>query len=83
MKPDITFYGESLPEHAINAAVRECEHCDLMLVLGSSLVVYPAASLPEISLNHGAKLVIVNEQETHLDSAAVLRYSDLEEAFRL
>lgn len=83
LKPDITFYGEGLPEKAIDNAVRECQQCDLMLILGTSLVVYPAASLPEIALENGAKLVIVNEQATHLDDRAVLKLTDLHEAFQL
>lgn len=83
LKPDITFYGEGLPERAINQAVQECERCDLMLILGSSLVVYPAASLPEIALQNGAKIVIVNAQKTHLDRYASLRYDDLEKVFEI
>jgi NAD-dependent deacetylase len=51
------------------------------LVLGSSLVVYPAANLPDIALDHEAKLIIVNEQPTHLDGRAVLRYKDLGNIF--
>ena len=81
LKPDITFYGESLPEKAINNAVSECEKCDLMLILGTSLVVYPAASLPEIVLQNGGKVVIINEQETHLDNMAAMKFDDLENVF--
>ena len=41
--------------------------CDLFLVLGSSLVVYPAAGLPQTAKTYGAKLAIINEQDTDLD----------------
>lgn len=81
LKPDITFYGEQLPSKALDDAVSACEHCDLLLVLGSSLVVYPAASLPEIALENGSKLVIINEQATHLDGKAELKFDDLGEIF--
>ena len=41
--------------------------CDFFLVLGSSLVVYPAAGLPQLAKTHGARLAIINEQDTDLD----------------
>ncbi|MFA6618052.1 MAG: Sir2 family NAD-dependent protein deacetylase [Candidatus Neomarinimicrobiota bacterium] len=81
LKPDITFYGEALPEQAISDAIKACQHCDLMLIMGTSLLVYPAASLPNIALDNGAKLVIMNAQRTHLDNKAVLKYDDLETVF--
>jgi NAD-dependent deacetylase len=81
LKPAITFFGEGLPVHALHKAEAEASRADLMLVLGTSLTVYPAAGLPALAARHGGKLVIVNEQETPLDSDAVLRYSDLEEIF--
>ena len=56
---------------AWNGAVQACEQCDLMLVLGSSLAVYPVAELPMIALDSGAKLVIVNLEETPYDGAAI------------
>ena len=55
--------------------------CDLLLTLGSSLTVYPAAGLPEIAVRSGAKLVIVNDQPTQFDRYAVLRFNDLGEVF--
>lgn len=82
IKPDITFYGEGLPKEAIDGASREAEKCDCFIVLGSSLVVYPASSMPEIALEHGAKLIIVNQQPTHLDPYATAKYDDLEKVFR-
>ena len=46
------------------------EACDLMIVIGSSLVVYPAAGFPEYAKRRGAKLAIVNREETPLDALA-------------
>jgi NAD-dependent deacetylase len=76
-KPDITFFGELLPEAAFEGAVSLAQRADLMVVLGSSLTVHPAASLPTVTLRAGGELVIVNAQPTPLDSRATLRYPDL------
>ena len=54
---------------------------DLMLVLGSSLTVEPAASLPRIVLQNGGKIVIVNRQPTSLDRYAELKFDDLKTVF--
>jgi NAD-dependent deacetylase len=81
LKPAITFFGESLPAGALNNAQSEAYGADLMLVLGTSLTVHPAASLPELTLRVGGKIVIVNNQPTPLDRRAALRLSDLGEVF--
>jgi len=81
IKPDITFFGESLPELAVEQAVYEASKADLMLVLGSTLVVYPAASFPMYTVRNGGKLVIVNNMETPLDYMAEAHYDDLETLF--
>lgn len=78
-KPDITFFGEALPEQAFGGAVALARTADLMLVLGSSLTVQPAASIPAITVQMGGDLVIVNSQKTSLDPWATLRYPDLRE----
>jgi len=70
-KPDITFFGEMLPEEQWSAAVRAMGEADLVLVLGTSLAVYPAAALP----GHrawNARLVVVNRDPTPLDAEAQL-----------
>jgi len=81
IKPDIVFYGENLPERAMERADQEFRCCDLVLVLGTSLVVNPAAMLPSIALRRGAKVVIVNAQPTYLDDYAEMRFDDLKEVF--
>ena len=53
-------------------ATSKVEACDLMIVLGSSLTVYPAAGFPEYAKQLGAKLVIINRDETGLDAIADL-----------
>ena len=72
LKTGTVLFGESLPQQALDEASLASRHCDLFIVLGSSLVVYPAASLPEIAKNHGAGLVIVNIDPTPLDGIADL-----------
>ncbi|MDR0409052.1 MAG: NAD-dependent deacetylase [Spirochaetaceae bacterium] len=81
LKPAITFFGESLPINAIRDAESEASSADLMLVLGTSLTVYPAAGIPETTLRHGGKLVIVNNMPTPLDGRACMRFSELEAVF--
>jgi NAD-dependent deacetylase len=82
IKPEIVFYGESLNQKDLWNAIQEADKADLMLILGSSLVVNPVASLPLYTLRNKGKVVIVNNQPTHLDPNASLRYPDLEEVFR-
>ena len=78
-KPDITFFGEALPEVAFMRSQELAMRADVMLVLGTSLTVYPAASLPDITLRSGGKVFIVNAQTTRLDGQASARYPDLRE----
>lgn len=77
LKPDIVFFGEALPRDALDAAIDAVRQADLMLVLGSSLVVEPAASIPRLALESGAAIVIVNDGATYLDARARLRFDDL------
>ena len=82
VKPEIVFYGEPLNQTDLWNAVQEAEKADLMLILGSSLLVNPAASLPLHTMRNKGKVVIVNNQPTHLDDIAAIKYPDLEEVFR-
>ena len=66
-------FGEALPEQALTTAVALARASDLMLVVGSSLVVNPAARLPLIAKQAGARLVILNRTRTPLDDEADIR----------
>ena len=81
LKPAITFFGEALPINSLKQATIESQEADLMLVLGTSLTVHPAASMPEYTLRNGGEIVIVNNQPTPLDNMAVLKFDDLGEVF--
>jgi NAD-dependent deacetylase len=81
LKPAITFYGESLPLEARREAEGEAQDADLMLILGTSLTVMPAAAIPRTTLRSGGALVIVNDMKTPLDDDAAMRFWDLEEVF--
>lgn len=81
VKPDITFFGEALPLDALTRARDEARKADLMLVLGSTLLVQPAASLPGLTLDAGGTIIIVNDMPTHYDRRAILRFDDLATVF--
>ena len=70
LKPNAIFFGESLEPKTLGAADNMITKCDLLIVLGSSLVVYPVALYPQKALSIGAKLAIINIQETDMDKAA-------------
>ncbi|MFC2093925.1 NAD-dependent protein deacylase [Bacteroidota bacterium] len=70
LKPEVVFFGESLPVIVLEEAVNVTNECDLFLAIGSSLVVQPAASLPLMAKEKGAKLVIINKDATPLDTFA-------------
>jgi NAD-dependent deacetylase len=73
LKPDVVYFGEPLPEKAVIEAFREARDTDLFIVIGSSLVVYPAAQLPVIAKENGAILAIINLGETGLDHIADIK----------
>jgi NAD-dependent deacetylase len=73
IKPDIVLFEDLLPVDAWQGSVDAAGQCDLMLVFGSSLVVYPAAELPMIALSSGTPLVIVNLEETRYDEVAEVK----------
>ena len=65
-------FGQAMPEIQMARAQDETQNCDLFIVLGSSLVVYPAAGFPQIAKRRGAKLVILNRDPTDQDDDADL-----------
>ena len=67
-------FGQSLPQKDLANSYSHSQNCDLFLVVGSSLVVYPAADMPKVALESGARLVIINQGETPFDRFAHLRF---------
>ena len=76
-KPDITFFGEMLPQAAFEEAQALAARSDLVLVLGTSLTVQPAATIPQYTLQNNGDMVIINASPTPQDHLAALVYRDL------
>ncbi|MDP8228937.1 MAG: NAD-dependent deacylase [Candidatus Electryoneaceae bacterium] len=72
LRPDVVLFGEMLPTDVTMEAEQESRLCDLMLVIGSSLVVYPAAQLPYTAKQSNAALAIINVDPTPMDQLADL-----------
>lgn len=72
LKPDAVFFGEVLPEKTLTEATHRSQNCDLLIIIGSTLVIYPAAYIPMYAKNSGAKLAIINLGATPLDRYATL-----------
>ncbi len=76
LRPDVVFFGEPLPADALERALEAAMQCDVMLVVGTSAVVEPAASLPRYALQAGATVVEVNPQETPLSPLVHYRLAE-------
>jgi NAD-dependent deacetylase len=70
LKPNVILFGEILPMLTLNRAKKLTQGCDVMIVAGSSLEVAPAGDLPMLAKFAGARVIIVNYAETHLDYLA-------------
>jgi NAD-dependent deacetylase len=70
LKPATISFGQSMPEKETQEAYQRCSLCDLFIVIGSSLVVQPAASMPLLAKRNGARLVIINRDPTPYDDMA-------------
>ncbi len=70
LKPDVILYEEQLPIKTWLKAEEACQHCELMMVVGTSLEVMPSAKLPIHVLDHGAQLIIINNANTFMDIRA-------------
>lgn len=70
LKPNVILFGEQLPALILTQAKLAARRCGVMLVAGSSLEVFPAADLPLIALEHGAKLIVINRMPTFVDDRA-------------
>jgi NAD-dependent deacetylase len=66
MRPHVVLFGENLDEDDLNSAFEKAETCDVCVVIGTSSVVYPASSIPQIAKRSGAFCIEVNPQETDL-----------------
>jgi NAD-dependent deacetylase len=73
VKPDVVLFGELLPEAAVMQATQLAEGAELMLCVGSSLVVHPVAGLPALTLERGGSLAIVTQGETPYDDVAAVK----------
>ncbi len=73
VKPDVVLYEESLNMNVLNRALEYIRNADVLIVGGTSLTVYPAASLVEYY--RGNKLVLINKSETHYDRRALLTFN--------
>lgn len=80
IKPDVVLFEEGIDYQAISDSVNAAEHADLLIVIGSSLVVYPAAGIPNYF--HGNNIVIINKDPTPLDAyAKIVIHDDIKEVF--
>jgi NAD-dependent deacetylase len=75
LKPSVVLFGEALPQSALRQAQLLAMAADVVLIVGSSLQVYPAAGIPRLARQHGAELCIINAEATPYDdvAAAVIR----------
>lgn len=76
LKPNTISFGQSLNPDALRQALAWARQCDLMLVVGSSLVVEPAASLPRTAKEEGAAIAILNREPTPLDKLADITFHE-------
>lgn len=72
LKPNVILFGEQLPIKVLEQAKKQTRACDVMIVVGSSLAVAPVCDLPLEAVQNGARLIIVNFEETYAD-----RYADV------
>lgn len=70
IRPDVVWFGEMLPVEAFSKAEKAARQCDVFLCIGTSAVVYPAASLPYIALDHGGYVIELNQEHTELSARA-------------
>jgi NAD-dependent deacetylase len=73
LKPDVVFFDELLPPQAIDRAYELAGAARLLLVVGSSLEVWPVAELPLVTLRAGGKVAVVNKGPTHVDDRVALK----------
>ena len=72
LRPDVVWFGEALPQNVWESAIKEASSCDMMFVVGTSLVVSPANLLPVYAKQNGATMVEVNIDQTPMSSSMYL-----------
>jgi len=72
-RPDIVLFGELLPEDALALAKKSLDECNTLVVVGTSLEVYPAAGLPRYAQDKGVRIVEINDEETPLSKGCALK----------
>lgn len=70
MRPAVVWFGESLPMDAWGRAEQFCSQCDVLIVIGTSAVVYPAAGLISLARSHGATIIVINTQRSEASHMA-------------
>ncbi|MCB9461704.1 MAG: NAD-dependent deacylase [Anaerolineaceae bacterium] len=73
VRPDVVWFGESLPVQAINQAIEASQFCDVMLVVGTSGLVNPAAQLPKLAAQNGATVIEINPDTTPITPIAKVK----------
>ena len=72
LRPDVVWFGESLPQNIWQSAIKEASVCDVMVIVGTSLVVSPANTLPVYAKQNGAILIEVNPEKTVMSNDMTL-----------
>lgn len=73
LRSGTVLFGDPMPKAALDLSIAAARACDVLLIVGSSLVVNPAARLPEIARRHGASLIVINRTPTPVDDVADVR----------
>ncbi|TEU00812.1 MAG: NAD-dependent deacylase, partial [Candidatus Stahlbacteria bacterium] len=68
IRPDVVWFGEALSREVLETAWQWCENCDICMVIGTSAMVQPAASIPLISREKGAFVIEINKNSTVISS---------------
>jgi len=76
LRPDVVWFGEPLPQREWSKAVSEALKCDVMLVIGTSGVVMPAALIPRIAWENRAKIIEINPEDTPISHIAYIKVSE-------
>ena len=72
LRPDVVWFGEPLPQNIWQSAIKEVSVCDVMIIIGTSLVVSPANTLPVYAKQNGAILIEVNPEKTVMSNDMAL-----------